>query len=133
MLVRSVLILMSFTLAAMGQAPTPTPSSKAKKAPVKAPAAAPAAAKAPQAILHTTVGDMKCELFPDKAPKTVDNFVGLATGKKDWINPLNGQRVHNKPLYDGVIFHRVIPNFMIQSGDPVGTGFGNPGYKFADA
>lgn len=132
MLVRSVLILLSFTLATMGQSPSPTPSSQTKKAPAKAPAAAPTPAKPPQAILHTTVGDMKCELFPDKAPKAVDNFIGLSTGKKDWINPLNGQKVHGKPLYDGVIFHRVIPNFMIQSGDPIGTGYGNPGYKFAD-
>src|SRR5262249_56175318 len=131
MMVRSVLILLSFNLAAIGQTATPSPSSQTKKAPAKAPAAT-TAPKPPQAILHTTVGDMKCELFPDKAPKAVDNFIGLATGKKDWTNPLSGQKVHGKALYDGVIFHRVIPNFMIQSGDPIGTGYGNPGFKFAD-
>src|SRR5262245_28911799 len=130
MLVRAVLILLSFSLAAIGQSPTPTPSSQTKKAPAKAASAA-TSAKTPQAILHTTVGDLKCELFPDKAPKTVDNFIGLASGKKDWTNPVTGQKVHGKPLYDGVIFHRVIPNFMIQSGDPIGTGYGSPGYKFA--
>jgi peptidyl-prolyl cis-trans isomerase A (cyclophilin A) len=132
MLVRSVLILLLFSLAAMGQSPTPAPSSQTKKAPGKAAAASTTTPKPPQAILHTTVGDMKCELFPDKAPKTVENFIGLATGKKDWTNPLSGQKVHGKPLYDGVIFHRVIPNFMVQSGDPIGTGTGNPGYKFVD-
>ena len=75
---------------------------------------------------------MKCELFPDKAPKTVDNFIGLATGQKDWKNPSTGQTEHNHPLYDGVIFHRVIPGFMIQGGDPTGTGMGSPGYQFED-
>jgi peptidyl-prolyl cis-trans isomerase A (cyclophilin A) len=86
----------------------------------------------PTAIIHTTAGDMKCELFPDKAPKAVSNFIGLATGQKDWTNPATGAKVHGKPLYDGVIFHRVIPEFMIQGGDPMGTGTGNPGYQFDD-
>ena len=84
------------------------------------------------AIIHTTAGDLKCELFPDKAPNTVANFVGLATGKKDWTNPRTRKVEHNRPFYDGVIFHRVIPGFMIQGGDPLGTGTGGPGYKFAD-
>jgi peptidyl-prolyl cis-trans isomerase A (cyclophilin A) len=75
---------------------------------------------------------MKCELFPDKAPKTVANFVGLATGQKDWTDPATHKPQHNRPLYDGVIFHRVIPGFMIQGGDPTGTGTGNPGYQFED-
>lgn len=91
-----------------------------------------AAAAQPTAIIHTTAGDMKCELFPDKAPKAVANFIGLATGKKDWKNPQTGQTVHGKPLYDGVIFHRVIPNFMIQGGDPSGTGSGDVGFTFED-
>ena len=86
----------------------------------------------PTAIIHTTKGDLKCELFPDKAPKTVANFIGLATGKKDWINPASGKVEHNRPFFDGVIFHRVIPEFMIQGGDPLGTGIGGPGYKFED-
>ncbi|HLJ27477.1 MAG TPA: peptidylprolyl isomerase [Candidatus Angelobacter sp.] len=83
-------------------------------------------------MIHTTAGDMKCELFPNKAPKTVANFVGLATGQKDWKNPVTGQTEHNHPIYDGVIFHRVIPQFMIQGGDPLGTGSGGPGYRFED-
>jgi peptidyl-prolyl cis-trans isomerase A (cyclophilin A) len=131
MLVRTVLMLLSFSLAAAAQTANPTASPQTKKAP-KAAATTATSAKPPEAILHTTVGDMKCELFSAQAPQAVANFIGLATGKKDWTNPTTGQNVHGKPLYDGVIFHRVIPNFMIQSGDPMGTGFGNPGYKFAD-
>jgi peptidyl-prolyl cis-trans isomerase A (cyclophilin A) len=74
---------------------------------------------------------MKCELFPDKAPKAVANFIGLARGTKPWTDP-NGKVVHGKPLYDGVIFHRVIPDFMVQSGDPSGTGNGDVGFEFPD-
>lgn len=84
------------------------------------------------AVIHTTAGNLRCDLFPDKAPHTVANFVGLAMGKKDWTNPRTGKVEHNRPLYDGVIFHRVIPGFMIQGGDPVGTGMGGPGYTFDD-
>ena len=88
--------------------------------------------KNPVAIIHTTSGDMRCELFPDRAPKAVANFIGLATGDKDWTNPSTGKVEHHRPLYDGVIFHRVIPDFMIQGGDPIGTGRGGPGYTFED-
>ena len=76
----------------------------------------------PTAIIHTSAGDMKCRLFPDKAPKAVANFMGLAKGTKPWKDPATGKTVHGKPLYDGVIFHRTIPEFMIQGGDPSGTG-----------
>jgi peptidyl-prolyl cis-trans isomerase A (cyclophilin A) len=86
----------------------------------------------PTAIMHTTAGDLKCELFSDKAPKTVSNFIGLATGKRDWTSPRTGKVEHNHPFYDGLIFHRVIPEFMIQGGDPLGTGTGGPGYQFED-
>ncbi|HET9698609.1 MAG TPA: peptidylprolyl isomerase [Terriglobales bacterium] len=95
--------------------------------------AAPATA-APQtlrAVLKTTMGDITCELYPDKAPMTVDNFIGLATGKKEWRNPASRAKMH-KPLYDGTIFHRVINGFMIQGGDPLGNGAGDPGYSFKD-
>ena len=84
----------------------------------------------PTAIIDTTVGKMTCTLYPDKAPIGVANFIGLATGTKDWKNPMSGATVHGKPLYDGTIFHRVIPNFMIQGGDPAGNGSGDPGYQF---
>jgi peptidyl-prolyl cis-trans isomerase A (cyclophilin A) len=86
----------------------------------------------PKAIIETTMGNFDCTLFKDKAPLTVENFIGLATGTKDWKNPVSGVTKHNTPLYDGTIFHRVIPNFMIQGGDPAGNGTGDPGYKFRD-
>lgn len=76
------------------------------------------------AIIDTTAGKMSCTLFPDKAPVGVENFVGLATGTKDWKSPTTGVTKHGVPLYDGTIFHRVIPEFMIQGGDPAGTGSG---------
>ncbi len=84
-----------------------------------------------QATLHTSMGDIVIELFPNHAPKTVTNFVELATGAKEWVDPNIGEKVKTK-LYDGTIFHRVIPNFMIQGGDPLGSGMGGPGYNFAD-
>jgi peptidyl-prolyl cis-trans isomerase A (cyclophilin A) len=83
----------------------------------------------PVAIINTTVGKMHCTLFPDKAPIGVANFIGLANGTKDW-KTVKGVTKHGVPLYDGTIFHRVIPNFMIQGGDPAGDGTGDPGYKF---
>jgi peptidyl-prolyl cis-trans isomerase A (cyclophilin A) len=84
------------------------------------------------ATLNTNQGDIVLRLFSKDAPKTVANFVGLATGEKPWTDPSNGQRVEGRPLYQGVIFHRVIPGFMIQGGDPTGTGRGDPGYRFED-
>ena len=83
------------------------------------------------ATLNTTLGTFKVQLFEHRAPRTVANFVGLATGKRTWTNPETG-KPSNEPYYDGLIFHRVIPGFMIQGGDPTGTGTGGPGYKFAD-
>lgn len=80
-----------------------------------------------KAILHTTAGDITVELFPNHAPNTVTNFVSLATGEREWVDPSTGQKT-SRPLYDGTIFHRVIPGFMIQGGDPQGTGTGGPGY-----
>ena len=83
------------------------------------------------AVFETNRGTFKVQLFPDKAPKTVENFVGLAEGTKEWTDPKSGNKV-KKPFYDGLTFHRVIPNFMIQGGDPLGSGTGGPGYKFGD-
>lgn len=83
-----------------------------------------------KATLHTNQGDIAVELFENEAPKTVANFVGLATGTKPYTDA-NGEP-GSGPFYDGVIFHRVIPGFMIQGGDPTGTGMGGPGYKFGD-
>ncbi|MEV0186983.1 peptidylprolyl isomerase [Kitasatospora purpeofusca] len=83
------------------------------------------------ATLRTNQGDIEIRLFPDHAPKTVKNFVELATGEREWIDPSTG-RPSKAPLYDGTVFHRVIEGFMIQGGDPLGNGTGGPGYKFAD-
>ena len=83
------------------------------------------------ATLQTSQGPIVVRLFPDHAPKTVRNFVELAEGARQWTDPRTGGATAAK-LYDGTVFHRVIPNFMIQGGDPLGSGRGGPGYKFAD-
>ena len=101
-----------------------------KKPLVKKPVAAPSGN--PVAVFDTTAGKLRCTLFEKETPITVANFIDLATGKKDWKNPASGATKHNTPLYDGTIFHRVIPEFMIQGGDPAGNGTGDPGYKFQD-
>jgi peptidyl-prolyl cis-trans isomerase A (cyclophilin A) len=84
------------------------------------------------AAIDTSMGTFHCELFGDKSPMTVANFVGLATGKKAWTNPKTGTAEKGKPFYDGLTFHRVIARFMIQGGDPLGVGSGGPGYQFGD-
>lgn len=83
------------------------------------------------ATLHTSKGDIKINLFPDHAPKTVANFAGLAEGTIEWTDPKTREK-SSKSLYAGTVFHRVIDGFMIQGGDPLGTGTGGPGFKFAD-
>lgn len=83
------------------------------------------------ATLHTSAGDIRVQLYGNHAPKTVKNFVELAQGQREWTHPATGAKTTD-PLYDGTIFHRVIANFMIQGGDPIGRGTGGPGYRFAD-
>jgi peptidyl-prolyl cis-trans isomerase A (cyclophilin A) len=83
------------------------------------------------ATLHTSRGEIEIRLFENRAPRPVENFVELATGEREWEHPETGETV-NDPLYDDVPFHRVIPDFMIQTGDPTGTGRGGPGYTFDD-
>jgi peptidyl-prolyl cis-trans isomerase A (cyclophilin A) len=83
------------------------------------------------ATLQTTEGTIVCRLFDKEAPKTVANFVDLAEGKRDWTHPVSRKKSTDR-LYDGTIFHRVIPEFMIQGGDPAGNGMGGPGYQFED-
>ena len=85
----------------------------------------------PNAIFKTSEGSFTVRLMPDHAPITVANFVDLASGKREWRDPRDGQK-KTEPLYNGTIFHRVIPDFMIQGGDPEGTGRGGPGYRFED-
>jgi cyclophilin family peptidyl-prolyl cis-trans isomerase len=95
-------------------------------------AATTAASGNPVAVFDTTAGKLRCTLFQTQTPATIANFIGLATGTKDWTNPVSHVTKHKTPLYDGTIFHRVIPNFMIQGGDPAGNGSGDPGYTFKD-
>jgi len=83
------------------------------------------------AVLHTSAGDIRVNLFGNHAPKTVRNFVELAEGTREWTHPGTGEK-STTPLYDGTIFHRIIEGFMIQGGDPLGQGFGGPGYQFGD-
>jgi len=83
------------------------------------------------ATLATSKGDIEIRLFEERAPRTVENFVGLATGEQEWTHPKTGEQMDD-PLYDDVLFHRVIDGFMIQTGDPTGTGRGGPGYEFDD-
>lgn len=85
-----------------------------------------------QATVRTSQGDVVVELFGNHAPKTVENFVGLATGGITWRHPESGEEKVNTPLYDGTVFHRIIADFMIQGGDPLGLGVGGPGYQFED-
>ncbi len=92
--------------------------------------AQPGTKEQPVAIIQTSMGDLHCPLFPKAAPLGTANFIGLARGTKDWTNPKTGQKIHGVPLYDNTIFHRVIPDFMIQGGDPRGDGAGNIGIKF---
>jgi peptidyl-prolyl cis-trans isomerase A (cyclophilin A) len=85
----------------------------------------------PQALLKTNKGDIKLELYEERAPRTVENFIGLATGEQEWEDPETGE-TRTDSLYEGTVFHRVIEDFMIQGGDPTGTGRGGPGYQFDD-
>ena len=120
-----ILLFSSFLVAQAGSTSQPAAKSPAK--PATPAATAPAE---PTAIIHTTAGDMHCTLFEKQAPIGVANFIGLAEGTKDWTNPISHGKKHGVPLYDGTVFHRVIPEFMIQGGDPAGNGSGEPGYKF---
>jgi len=84
----------------------------------------------PSVVLDTSMGRITCQFYQRQAPLTVANFIALAEGAKDWTDPATNKKQHNKPLYNGTVFHRVIPDFMIQGGDPIGTGTGDPGYQF---
>ncbi len=86
----------------------------------------------PFVVMDTSMGRITCQFYQKQAPNAVANFIGLAEGTKDWIDPTTKKVQHHKPYYDGTTFHRVIPNFMIQGGDPTGTGMGDPGYSFND-
>jgi len=95
-------------------------------------AAALTAPNGPSVVMETSMGRITCQFYQRQAPKAVANFIALAEGTKDWTDPTTRTVQHNKPLFNGTTFHRVIPQFMIQGGDPTGTGMGSPGYKFED-
>ena len=86
----------------------------------------------PQVVFDTSMGRITCQFFEKQAPKAVANFIGLAEGTIDWTDPTTKKKQHHKPYYDDTTFHRVIPEFMIQGGDPTGTGMGDPGFSFDD-
>src|ERR1700722_14981585 len=113
-LLRTLVLVFSTAILAAAQAASTAPAKPSVHAGANA---APTAE--PTAIIHTTAGDLHCTLFPTVAPIGVANFIGLATGTKDWTNPTSHAKKHGVPLYDGTIFHRVIPEFMIQGGDPI--------------
>ncbi|MGA6986951.1 MAG: peptidylprolyl isomerase [Terriglobales bacterium] len=125
-LLHTLVLIISTSLLGAAQAAS-TPQTATTPPASKPVAVAPAE---PTAIIHTTVGDLHCTLFPKVAPIGVQNFIGLANGTKDWTSPVSHAKKHGVALYDGTIFHRVIPEFMIQGGDPKGDGTGDPGYEF---
>ncbi|MFN7728655.1 MAG: peptidylprolyl isomerase [Bdellovibrio sp.] len=145
----AALVVFAFGLDSRAQSTTPTPSEKAAevaavatgetkpttkkdaKKKEKASVTKPKEAKQMIAVFDTTKGTFKAKLFAEQTPKTVENFVGLAEGTKAWTDPKSGKEM-KKPFYDGLIFHRVIPNFMLQGGCPLKNGTGGPGYKFGD-
>src|SRR5215469_16952665 len=120
-----------FTAACRSQQSNPPTQEQLPDAP-QATAAASIVPNGPTVVMDTSMGRITCQFFQKQAPKTVANFIALAQGTKDWTDPSTKKLMHHKPLYDGTIFHRVIPEFMIQGGDPTGTGMGDPGYTFAD-
>jgi peptidyl-prolyl cis-trans isomerase A (cyclophilin A) len=117
------------------QTPAPTPATQPADDLPDAPQATAAVLTVPNGptvVMDTSMGRITCQFYQRQAPKAVANFIGLATGSKDWTDPQSHKVQHHKPLYDGTIFHRVIPEFMIQGGDPIGSGLGDPGYAFDD-
>lgn len=115
-----------FAIAQQSTPPTELPDSPTSQAP---PVVEPTG---PTAVLDTSMGRITCKLFDKQAPLAVANFIALAEGTKPWTDPVTRKKVKGKPFYNGTTFHRVIPEFMIQGGDPTGTGTGDPGYMFAD-
>jgi peptidyl-prolyl cis-trans isomerase A (cyclophilin A) len=111
--------------------PAAPPADELPDAP-QATAAAMTHPNGPTVVMDTSMGRITCQFYEKQAPKAVANFIALAEGTKDWTDPATGKKQHNKPFYNGTIFHRVIPDFMIQGGDATGTGMGDPGFTFED-
>jgi peptidyl-prolyl cis-trans isomerase A (cyclophilin A) len=131
MMFRTLAFALAFTVSA--QAQTTTPSQELPDAPsTTSQVKPPAVPTGPTAVIDTTMGRLTCKLYDKEAPVAVANFIGLAEGTKDWTDPKTLKKVHHQPFYTGTTFHRVIPGFMIQGGDRVGDGTGDPGYYFQD-
>ncbi|MGP8252751.1 MAG: peptidylprolyl isomerase [Terracidiphilus sp.] len=113
------------------QSTQPAPQTPAPALP-DAPVATAVFPNGPTVVMDTSMGRITCQFFQKQAPNAVANFIGLAEGTKDWTDPATNKVMHHKRYFDGTTFHRVIPQFMIQGGDPTGTGTGNPGYSFDD-
>ncbi|MGD0733623.1 MAG: peptidylprolyl isomerase [Terracidiphilus sp.] len=120
---------LAFAASAIAQQTPAKPAEDLPDAP-QATAAAMTHPNGPSVVFDTSMGRMTCQFYEKQAPKAVANFIGLAEGTIDWTDPVTKKKQHHKPFYDGTIFHRVIPEFMIQGGDPTGTGTGDPGYSF---
>jgi peptidyl-prolyl cis-trans isomerase A (cyclophilin A) len=132
-----IFALASARLAVIAQqtAPPPAPPAAPAEALPDAPQATVAATihpNGPMVVMDTSMGRIICQFYQKEEPKTVANFIGLAEGTIDWTDPATKKKQHHKPLYNGTTFHRVIPEFMIQGGDPIGDGTGDPGYAFDD-
>jgi peptidyl-prolyl cis-trans isomerase A (cyclophilin A) len=135
MMLRYLALALAFGIPAFGQSSSPPPSSAdaLPDAPsTTSQAKAPVVPTGPTAIIDTTMGRLTCKLYDKQAPVTTANFIGLAEGTKDWTDGKTLEKVHKQPYYNGTTFHRVIPGFMIQGGDRMGTGAGDPGYFFQD-
>jgi peptidyl-prolyl cis-trans isomerase A (cyclophilin A) len=143
MIIRRTLLFSSLAVACIAgaafvisaQQSTPPASSAASQEVPDAPQATAEATTVPNGpfvVMDTSMGRITCQFYQKQAPKAVANFIGLAEGTKDWTDPTTKKVQHHKPYYDGTIFHRVIPQFMIQGGDSTGTGLGDPGYVFDD-
>ena len=133
MMLRYLAFALAFSVSALGQSPASPSSDQLPDAPsTTSQAKPPAVPTGPTAVIDTTMGRLTCKLYDQQAPVTVANFIGLAEGTKDWTDPKTLKKVHNQPYYNGTTFHRVIPEFMIQGGDRMGTGAGDPGYFFQD-
>jgi peptidyl-prolyl cis-trans isomerase A (cyclophilin A) len=133
MMLRNLALSLALVVSAQAQTTTPSPADALPDAPSTTSQVKPTPVPTgPTAVIDTTMGRLTCKLYDKEAPITVANFIGLADGTKDWTDPKTLKKVHHQPYYDGTTFHRVIPNFMIQGGDRIGDGTGDPGYFFQD-
>jgi len=131
MKINCALLVPALALAFAASAPAQTSSNDIPDAP-QANAAVLIHPNGPTVVIDTSMGRITCQFYQRQAPKAVANFIALAEGTRDWTDPVTHNKHHGRPLYNGTIFHRVIPGFMIQGGDPAGTGMGDPGYSFND-